>query len=167
MKKPVKKQNKLPVVVVVLILLAGVLVFNYQKVSTDKQQSQTTQDQTKTFQSSSVMKFQISVPTSHEITEKFGSATISTPNGNILIGQNGTNFDNLKNYISNSNNNLEDRIKNKKELKINGLDVVSGVIENRKTYFIYSDFRVYILSTDSESLFTDLDQIAQSFRYMP
>jgi len=62
----------------------------------------------------------------------------------------------------------------KKELVINGYQAASrnevrGGI-NKKAYYIYVsdvDKIVYVFSTKSESLYSDLDQIAQSFRYTP
>ncbi|MBU0569898.1 hypothetical protein KKB40_03895 [Patescibacteria group bacterium] len=121
----------------------------------------------KTFRSSEIMDFSIQIPREYEVTEKFGSVTIVTEEGEIHIGQNGTNFDNLNDFIKNSRNNLEDRIKNRKDLTINDLESAVGFIDEEKTYFIYKEYNVYILSAKVESLYNDLDQIAQSFRYVP
>lgn len=109
----------------------------------------------------------ITLPEGFEGIEKLGSINISSLKGSILITQNGTNFDNLNDYIANSQNNLQERIKNVKKSLINGLHVVSGYINGEKVYLIYANNRVYFLSTHNASLFGDLDQIAQSFRYAP
>src|SRR3989338_6411931 len=58
-------------------------------------------------------------------------------------------------------------------LIINGLNSLSRIIKFseegiiQKSYYIYVNNSVYILSTKSESLYLALDQIAQSFRYTP
>jgi len=168
-----KKNNSLIILAIVVVLVVGVVLSsksNKTSITPPVSQSNTTvgsKEQTRTFQSTSTMKFAITVPVIYEIVEKFGSASINTGKGTISIGQNGTNFNNLKEYIKNSRNNLEARIVNRKELRINGLEAVSGNIGSEKTYFIYVENRVYSLSTSSPVLFPDLDQIAQSFRYTP
>ena len=81
--------------------------------------------------------------------------------------QNGTNANNLKDYIKNSRNNLVDRIKNQKELSINDLEALVGQIDTERVYFIYVENKVYMLSTASQSLYDELDQITQSFKYNP
>lgn len=170
--------NKIVLLILVIVLIAGGLVYLQNK-STTIPTSQTTDtnktqsaspassEQTKKFQSSNVLKFSIILPNTYEIEEKFGSVNISTSKGKILISQNGTNFENLKDYIKNSRNNLETRIQNKNTLEINGMESIFGNIDREKVYLIYKDYTVYSLSTSSESLYDDLDQIAQSFRYAP
>ena len=126
-----------------------------------------TQRKTKIFKSSEIMKFSIVVPYRYEVLEKFGSVTINTKDGKILVGRNGTNFDNLRDYIKNSRNNLENTLFETEYLVINGLEGMSGKIGIEKIYFIYAENMVYIISTSSSALFEDLDKIAQSFRYAP
>ena len=58
-------------------------------------------------------------------------------------------------------------ITNKRYLNINNLESVSGFIGEEKIYFIYVDYTVYLISSKTGALFSDLDQIAQSFRYTP
>ena len=52
-------------------------------------------------------------------------------------------------------------------LSINGLSAIKGYVNDEKIYFIYAQYAVYTLSTREPSLYSDLDQIAQSFRYAP
>lgn len=40
-------------------------------------------------------------------------------------------------------------------------------IGDEKNYFIYVSDSVYSFSTSDKSLYDDLDQIAQSFKYIP
>lgn len=120
----------------------------------------------KTFESKT-MKIKIEVPEEFNVEEKFASVKIKTSQGEISVDRNGTNFSNLNDYIKNSQNNLEVRITNRKELTINNLISISGMLEKEEIYFIYINNFVYTLSTSSPDLYDDLDQIAQSFRYIP
>lgn len=121
----------------------------------------------KTFKSSTAMKFAITLPEEYQIEEKFGSVTISSGKGFILITQNSTNFGNLDDYLKFSKNNLQNNITNRKASVIDGKDTVSGFIGEEKIHYIYADNNIYMISTKSESLYDDLDQIALSFRYTP
>ena len=123
-------------------------------------------NETKIYESKN-LKISMEVPPSSEIVENLGSLIIKSEGGKISIGQNGTNFNNLNDYIVNSRNNLQSRLLNRKELIINGLEAVSGDIDNEKLYLIYTDYNVYHISTTSPELFGDLDEIAQSFKYTP
>lgn len=160
-----QKSNVLFLVIVIAALAIGAVI--YYKSSSSQPESTKSAEQTKTFQSSSVMKFTIELPINYKANEKFGSVTINTDTRQILIGQNGTNFNNLQDYIKNSRNNLDTRLTNRKNLKINGLDATFGFIGEERIYLIYAENTVYSISTKSSSLFDDLDQIAQTFRYTP
>lgn len=167
-------------ILIVLVILAAITVggFVYYKsgipttipnrVSTSTELISTNSaEQTTIFKSSSTMKFSIKVPSSYKVSEKLGSVTINTETGQILISRNGTNFDNLKDYINYSQNNLKNRMKNQQELTINELDAISASIDNENIYYIYTENAVYSISTSTEALFDDLDKIAQSFKYTP
>ena len=166
----------LPVIIVLGVLAAGYFVYKqFAKTSRDNPTSAimatpsdySTIQELKTFQSSSVMKFSITLPNNFLVEERFGSVRIETPTGEILIGQNGTNFNDLIGYIENSQNNFKSRIVNREDLIINGLESIKGIIEDESVYLIYADYRVYSISTRTQPLYDDLDQIAQSFRYVP
>ena len=162
-----KNKNLKTILVTTAVIVAGVFIFfNFGYLNNQSNISLNESQHTKTFQSSDVMDFSIIVPADYEVIEKLGSANIiADGENNILIGRNGTNFNNLDDYIKNSRNNLEPRLLKRESMIINGLETVSGVVNNEKIYFIYAQNVVYTLSTENESLFDDLDQIAQSFRY--
>lgn len=122
-----------------------------------------------TFKSSNVMKFSLSIPVGYSSEEKAGSVTISSSKGEILILQNGTNFTNIDEYISNSQNSLKNRLVERKDIIINGLSGTYGFLDEEKIYLILSkdNYAVYMISTKNKELYSDLDQIAQSFRYTP
>lgn len=171
-----KNKKKISSTLIIFIVVISIIVaILYSRTSKDNApfselQSNTNinnQQDTKTFQSSSVMKFSIVSPKNYQIIEDLGSVTINIDGGKILIGRNGTNFTNLQDYIENSRNSLKTRILDKKELTIDGLEAILGKVGAEKYYFIYVDGWVYSLSTSSPALFDDLDTIAQSFRYTP
>lgn len=153
-------------IIISLIVITRLNSVKSPLISKDQLSSDSTK-KTRIFRSSSAMKFSAEIPNKFNIKERFGSVILTTDNGEILIGQNGTNFDNLKDFINNHPHNLALKLKNQQDLAVNGLEGMSGYIDDTKNYFIYADYTVYFLSTSSEELYADLDQIAQSFRYTP
>lgn len=122
--------------------------------------------QIKTYQSK-VMKFTINLPNGFEVNENLGSVTINASTGSMYIDRNGTNFDTIDMYIKDLHQKNKVNFTNSQALKIDGSSAVKGFIDNKKIYFIYTQYTVYVLSTKESSLYSDLDQIAQSFRYIP
>lgn len=122
--------------------------------------------QTKTFQSKN-LKFSIVVPANFQVEEKFTRVTITAPDGLIYITRSGTNFSNLDDYLYDLENKNHFNLKNRQKFSRDSLTIISGFKDKEKEYFIFVDNWVYLLSTSSESLFDDLDQIAQSFKYIP
>lgn len=119
----------------------------------------------KTYNSKS-MNISISFPSNSKIEDKFASISITDKSGKkILINRNGTNFNNIDNFVKNSRNNINSRIKDQEKVNINGNDAIVGYLDDRKYYFIYANFAVYLLSTSSPELYDELDQIANSFKY--
>ena len=168
-----KQGNVLTSIIILVVLAAGITLYYFSSKPTTyspkstQPESTKSAEQTKTFQSSTIMKLSISVPADFEVIEKFNSVSVINNNEKILIAKNNTNLNNLDDYIKNSKNNLEDELKNKKDLNINGLQSTSGFINNEKVYLIYVSNTVYHISTSSEDLYDDLDQIAKSFKYNP
>lgn len=157
-----KDRNKILVILLLFIILGGLLFYfnsNYQF------QGANISHQVKTFNSSNLLKFSIDLPVDYEVAERFGSVSVNSSRGTISIDRNGTNFTNLKDYVENSRNNLKETVQKKEFIKINGLESMVGVSGNQRIYFIYFNYSVYILSTSSDALYDDLDQIARSFRY--
>ena len=125
-----------------------------------------TEEKTKIFRSSSVMKFSITLPATHRVEEKFAKVTISTPAGNIYINQIGTSYDNLEDFLrqvkqENKISPIEER------LIINNLPAMLWQKTDERLYITYHENTIYTISTKSKSLYTSLDQIVQSFRYTP
>ena len=126
---------------------------------------------------SSVNKFSVDLgKVSYEkINEDYNEVSVVRSEGIIQIGKIGTNFNTLNDYISDLIDKNGLLSEGQEELFINGSPAIRTVIKfpvskakDQKMYFVYpTEWTVYTLSTDSEALYDDLDQIAQSFRYEP
>ena len=160
-----KKYNSkfAPMGIVLGVLLLVIIAYFSIKIP----QTQTDTNQTKTFRSTSIMKFSIDLPNGYKAQEKLGSVTISTPNGVLYIDRNGTNFIQLEDYIKDLGVKNKFVLTNKKSLRINGLETITGIVGKEKLYFIYSNYAIYTLSAKDEVMYNALDQIAKSFRYSP
>ena len=119
------------------------------------------------------MKFYIDVPSGFNVQDKGLDFYISNVEGRITVSRNGTNFKTLDEYLNDYDKRQQPTTTDTKKLSISGYDVVSRIISfpeqkiKQKSYYIYVNGAVFIISTQSESLYSDLDQIAQSFRYSP
>jgi len=122
--------------------------------------------QKKTY-SSKFMKFSIEVPQNFTVNERFATVTITSPEGKIIIDRNGTNYSDLDSYLDNLSELNKLEIRNKEKLEINSLSTIKAFIGKEKVYFIYYDYWLFPISTTSEELYDELDQIAQSFKYQP
>lgn len=131
-----------------------------------------TQNQVKTYQSKN-MKFSINLSTSTSVKEGLTYVDITFKKGLIDIVRNGTNFSSLSEYLKDSDAKKGVQVSEEDKLMINGYQADTRVETNpstnkmQKTYYIYVENWAYTLSTSSPSLYGDLDQIAQSFRYTP
>lgn len=168
--------------IIVVLIAAGVLYFafkptsipNNSPASSSKQPQATSKSSSKeikTYQSKKI-KFSISFYRNFKIEENFNEVILNSNNGNVLIGRNGTNFPTIAGYVDDLSQKNHLKISQRTSLRIDGKDAVSGIISHadgiqEKTYFIYADNWVYTLSTSSEALYNDLDQIAESFKYTP
>lgn len=111
-------------------------------------------------------------PVGWEISEKSSYVDLIKNNEKINLSRSGTNFDNIMSYLRDfdSKRNLE--IEMESTLRNNDYDVIQriekfngGSVNKQKVYYIYVNNWVYALSTSSEDLYDDLDQIAKSFKY--
>lgn len=110
------------------------------------------------------MKFTVLLPNSNfQLSEGINALFIKNKIGEIRLTRQGTNYDSLDNYLGS----LNLKIVNKEDLKINSTSAIRGSIDSRIYYFIYINNWIYALSTSSPDLYSDLDQIAKSFKYTP
>lgn len=166
-----QKNNVLILVIIVATLATGAFV--YYKSDTSQSESTRSTQQTKTFLSKN-LKFSINIPSNLLIEEKFTTITLKNDDVKITISRNGTNFEKLEESINDLHQKNKTLMFNKTSLNINGLTAIKGVLNNPSgsssrefVYYIKIDNIIYVLSTKDESLYNDLDQIAQSFRYTP
>lgn len=164
-------------IIAVLVLISGYFMLSKNSAlnpqrQTPQVQSPSPTPQFKTFKSSSTMKFTIDVPNEAAVEEKFTNVIITLPQGKIYVGRNGTNFNNLDDYIKDLR--VKNRVTATKEEK-SKIDnnsalmdlIVSGENQETKEYFVYVNNWIYTFFSSEKSLYSTLDQIAQSFRYTP
>lgn len=177
----IKKQGILtiPIILTVVAILAIVVVAAYKVrngsigfPTTPPVESPKTQE-LKTFQSKA-MKFNIQIPKQYQIEEKPTVVNvISQNNTKISISREGTNFKNLRDYLDDLDKQNKIKVLNKTEFTFNNYETFMRTEKygdgnaQGKTYYIFIDNSVYTLSTSTPSLYPVLDQIAQSFRYIP
>jgi len=178
MKNTKIKTNHGLIIIIVFIFLFGIVI--YLATNTNK----TYEPQTSTgiasrsdagnFKSKD-LKFTITIPSLYTVKE--GQTYVEVLLNGVIafdIVRNGTNFESLDTYLKDFDIKKQLTIvTDEKTLTINGHQSVSRIETNtgskikQKLYYIYVDNWVYSVSTSSPSLFPDLDQIAQSFRYTP
>jgi len=129
---------------------------------------------TKTYHSK-FLKITFDYPSKFQLVERFGMITLRDKDGEILIDNTGTNYSNLDDFLKAGfeRDNLKKQV-DKQHLNLNKIDFVKTVIKyptrpdlDRKAYYFYKDYSVYVISTPNVSLYPDLDQIIQAFRYEP
>jgi hypothetical protein len=114
-------------------------------------------------------------PDNYELTDRSINILLESEVGQIIIGKVGTNYNSIDEFLD-ARFRLDNLKKNiiSKHIDISGLDFVEVVLAypnrpdlNRKEYFLYKNHSVLSLSTNKTDLYSDLDQIARSFRYTP
>lgn len=172
-----QKGNVIIILVIIVILVAGIILSFKSKSpltqSSPQPTATSTSVQTKNFQSKS-LKFSIDIPPNLEVEERITNVIFKQATMELKIARNGTNFEELDDFLKDLATKNKMTISNKESLNINGLTAVKGTVKfpggpttGELTYYIKTDFAVYIISTANQPLFDDLDQIAQSFRYTP
>ena len=115
----------------------------------------------RTFTASAVMGgFTIDVPEGFEVEEKFTTVSMKKNNNEILVTFTGTDYKSLQEVISSLNRETGN-------ITFLIIDDKSAAVEtstSRKAYYIYKDYALYSIFTNSPSFYPDLDQIVQSFR---
>lgn len=179
MKKKNKTKMSSPLIILVGFILIVIVYFltrlpnSSQPISSNYPIPTRAQNAKQIYKSKS-LKFSIIVPSKFQIEERFTELSIRDFQGNILVDRIGTNFDNLDDYLKNLEFKNKISIIDRKSGTIEALNSIIGIVrhpigggDDRKSYFIFSDYAVYSISTSSPALFADLDKIAQSFRYTP
>lgn len=174
MKKKINIKNNIALRSILFVAISVlVLFFIYTNFYSPSSPMSNNTQQTKQFESKD-LKFSISLPTFFIIEEKLNSIFLKANNGDITISRIATNFGGIEDYLIDFDSKRKIRVSNQEAMSISDYPTIkrteiflAGPIEKQKVYFIYVNGWVYSLSTSSEALFSDLDQIAQSFRYNP
>ncbi len=123
---------------------------------------------------SKTLRINIKVPKAAIIEEKNTITLINLPNGLISLVRTGTNYENAKDYYNDLKQKNSLSPLSYREGEINEYDyVITTDVESdnesktNKTYFVYSENRVFAFSSSDESLYPVLDQIVESFEYKP
>ena len=163
-------------VIVLAVLVAGNLSNKtpVQLISPPKSSTYSpspTNQQLKTFQSK-FMKFSVELPNNFSAIDEPSRITIQSNRGQIYVNRNGTQFNDLGAYLTNFDQTTQLEISLDEKMTINDYETRKRITKNpdigtEKTYFLYIENFVYKISTSFESLYDDLDQIAQSFRHTP
>ena len=170
MKKNTKIKTKHGIIIVIaFVLLFGIgiyLVVNGNKTYVPQENTGISNTEQTTYKSKD-LKFTLNVPSKFQIEERFTTVLLQYTDELIQITRSGTNDSTLDAHLDNLSKLNNFNFLTKEELTINNYSAVKGTIEGEVHYFIYVDNWVYSISTSSPSLFSTLDQIAQSFKYNP
>jgi hypothetical protein len=180
LKKKGHNKNSHLLILLGILLIAGLFLFDTvtknNKINNDRE-SQSTISPTPSLKTyhSDFLEATIQIPHNYSAEENFtNTITISTRTGHIKVERLYTNAESIRQYLAEYDARRTLEVINEENLKINGYDSVvrvqmfnGGPIEKNKIYFIYADGLVYAISTAFEDLYSDLDQIANSFRYDP
>ena len=169
----IKKNFLLTVFILVLALvLAGTVILKLKPTSESNTNVQPgPQVQSKTFKSERLA-FSMEIPSAFKVEEGATSVLISNGEAEIVVVRNGTEFSTLTNYLQDFDSRNKWEVIEEDELAISSYQDLARIFRRtsssktrEKVIFIYVNYSVYKLSTTTESLFDDLDQIARSFRY--
>ena len=133
-----------------------------QSISTNPNSNENTQS----YMAPGEQNYEIEIPLEATIEIGTSSTQVVVGENTIVIIRNGTNFTNLDNYLADLDmQNLKD-VRSKEPFIIDGYNFVSRDLGSAKQYYGYVEGWIYNFSTSSPELYDDLDQIAQSFRYL-
>lgn len=171
-----KKKHKAkfgPLGIVIGVLLIALVAYVATNKNVNQMSTNTAQEQTKTFQSKS-LKLSLKIPNAWQVDQGMTFVNIISDQGKVNISRIATNFNDLSSYLTDFDSKRKIAVVSETNLnieKFNAVDRVEkfngGPISQQKVYFIYVEGWIYSLSTSSDFLFNDLDQIAGSFRYTP
>lgn len=170
-----KHKHNISVVVLMGVILLFVLLIFSNFVTNDSKSSKTVANFEKKYvYTSKVNDFIIDLTEIdyETVEETYNFTSIVADEGQIHITINGTNFDNIQDYLSDLSQKNSFSLENSENIDIGNSPAIKGKImpmfssKSQMAYFIYPDkWIVYTLSTDSPELYDELDQIAESFKY--
>ncbi len=154
--------------VVIIIIILGYYILPRNQITKVDNSATNSQELTRSY-TSKLLKITIDVPVNYSVEEKFGTITLKEKNGKreIVLSRAGTNYNSLEGYLNDLNQKNNLIIKEKEKLVINNHEAVKEKIGEETYYSIYANSWVFSIKTEFKELFSDLDQIAHSFRYTP
>lgn len=166
-------EHKITLIVVLLVLLSFFLYLTTVKSLTQAPSPSANSYPTQTIAinnyQSDLLNFSIDYPSTvrmelHDTTVTlFGTNSVDY----IYISRASTNFENIQDYVEDLSVKNHFTVVDRIQYQQYGQDILTGIVDHDKTYFIYIDGWVYTISTSSPELYDELDQIARSFRYIP
>ena len=159
----------------IILAIIATLAFGatyYYNLSVSKQNTNfKTKESFKTYSSQS-MGINIDVNQKFTINDQSSRILLSNTDGEVIISRAGTQFNDLDSYLKDFDLKNHTQILSEEDLKIDSLHTKKRKVSidgnlNESYYKIFTGTRVYTLSTSSEALYDDLDQIAKSFKYIP
>ena len=161
MKKKSKTQRKVIITLVVLVIIFLSLFYLRNSLYSFDLDNETYK--------SDILNFMINLPANFKVSDTGITLVLKNSNGEVSIIRNGTQYDDLKSYLVAQDLDSNYVIQDVVNMKVDGLTVVARTEsygdKNIKFYYVYAPNSVYILSTSSEDLYDELDQIAKSFKY--
>lgn len=116
---------------------------------------------------SDVLKFSITYPVNLVPSEAINRVDLKKGDDVVTIETQGTQFSSVDDYV-------EDFISKRTNISAKNIAHVPPFVELteiqgkvRRVYFVVENFKTYTFSTNDPALFSDLDNIAKSFRILP
>lgn len=168
-KKRLTSNIKSPALIIFLFL--GFLAVFYIFFSNITNQYQVSRNNESRVYESEYLKFTLNLPIAYQVADETSRITLNSKKGKLTIVRNGTQFNSINEYLNDFDLKRNLEIIKDQNLKINGYDsrsrelLFSDQNIKQKSIYIYVDSWVYVLSTSSEELYDELDQIAKSFKY--
>lgn len=128
--------------------------------------------QNKTY-ASKLLKFSIDYPSNCALEEADTDINLNCNSGSIRISRYGTNFSNPSDFFRDLSIKNRFTIIESKSTELNTMPAIEAKITYpggpaiEKIYYIYINYAIYSISSSSPELYSDLDQIAKSFKYTP
>lgn len=120
------------------------------------------------------MKITVNYPKKFQLDDQSVQLILSDNGKHIIISREGTQFTSLNDYLNNVEEKNNVTSISREELKIDNYIAIKRFSKidtndnnSTKSYHVLIESRIYSLSTISPELYSDLDQIAQSFKYTP
>lgn len=123
---------------------------------------------------SDFLDFSVSFPSKFQVEEDMTFVNFISSEGIINVSRNGTDFYDIQSYLQDFDLKRNIQVTSEDGENIQGINGVrriekfnSGPTERHLAMYFYINNSIYAISTSSEELYDELDQIAQSFRYTP